>query len=390
MAASRDELSSILKDLSKKYDTNVGSISQVVGVVKGLTTDNIAIDHILGVHGLPVGRVAELYGMPSSGKTTCALQAAGRLQQHIKETGSDDVILYMDYEHALDKDYCLNLGLDIDDERTFLLAQPDTLEKGAAVARRLIETGRVRLMVWDSVAEATPDAIKQKETGEATVAVRAKIMSQFLQQINSTLFRNDCTAVFLNHLQKKIPTGYTRAEGETTPGGDALKFYSSVRLKFQQISATKGKRYNPLTNTMEDFTVSSDVMVTVTKNKVAPPQKSAKVRVRYGTGFDNFYTAVEILKNHKVLPSGSGYYYFEKLPHLVHDDMETTGTGRRAIRGEDNLLTFAAERPKWRAKVIEEAKRVVETSADTDALISSTEDTGLLLGESDYLAELEG
>jgi recombination protein RecA len=378
--AEKKSIAELIKLASKNHNVQVGTLDEITKDIVGLPTGNLAIDHILGVGGLPTGRVVEMYGKPGSGKTTTALQCAAALQKKIIAQNLDEYILYVDFEHALDGKYVKNLGLDMN-HPSVLLAQPDTLEEGAQMVRDFVASGKVKLLIWDSVAEATPDAIKMKDTGEATVAVRAKIMSQFLQQVNSDLYRNDCTAIFINHVMVKInTTGYSRVETKTTPGGDALKFYCSVRLEFNQIKSTKGKRFDPLTNELKDFTVSADVDVRVVKNKVGHPQKNCTVRVRYGKGFDNFWSALQVLVGHKVIPNSAGYYYFEKLPHLVHEDMETTGTGRKAVRGEDAILSFADSHVEWRDKVIAEAVSVIASAEGTEDVVYAINEDAILNG----------
>lgn len=389
MAVDRQSVADILKAANKKYDFSSGSIDRVITPVKALTTGNLALDEILSIGGLPEGRMCELYGPPSSGKTTCALQVAGEAQRTIIDTKSDQHILYMDYEHALDKKYTKNLGLDLEHE-SVILAQPTSLEKGAQLTRDLVNTGKIKLIVWDSVAEALPEAMAEGDSDQHFVAVRARLMSQFLQQINPFLYKNDCTAIFLNHVMEAIPMGYAPGPPKKkTPGGEALKFYSSVRLEFTQVKAVKSKRFNPLSNAMEDVTTSADVKVKVVKNKVGDPNRECILRVRYGMGFDNFYTAMQILLGYKKIPSTSGYYYFDKLPDISHPDMDRSATDRPNIRTEDALLAFADSHPLWRSMIIDEARKVLESSkGSTEDVIMASEDEELLGGFTS-LEELE-
>lgn len=381
MAVDRQSVADILKAANKKYDFSSGSIDRVITPVKALTTGNLALDEILSIGGLPEGRMCELYGPPSSGKTTCALQVAGEAQRTIIDTKSDQHILYMDYEHALDKKYTKNLGLDLEHD-SVILAQPTSLEKGAQLTRDLVNTGKIKLIVWDSVAEALPEAMAEGDSDQHFVAVRARLMSQFLQQINPFLYKNDCTAIFLNHVMEAIPMGYAPGPPKKkTPGGEALKFYSSVRLEFTQVKAVKSKRFNPLSNAMEDVTTSADVKVKVVKNKVGDPNRECILRVRYGMGFDNFYTAMQILLGYKKIPSTSGYYYFDKLPDISHPDMDRSATDRPNIRTEDALLAFADSHPLWRSMIIDEARKVLESSkGSTEDVIMASEDEELLGG----------
>jgi recombination protein RecA len=368
---SRDEVSEIIKKFSKEVD--IGSIEDVTDHVEGLPTGNLGIDYIVGVGGLPVGRVVESYGAPSSGKTTLALQTAAELQQKIIETGSDDFILYIDFEHALDKKYCKSLGLDLT-HPSIKVTQPDSLETGASIARKLLETGRVKLLIWDSVAEAQVEAVKKAETGDFVPPVKAKIMKQFLEQINDVLYRTKCTAIFINHVQEKITmSGPARGVvSQTTPGGDALKFYSSVRLKFTQGKKNRGKRFSPLINDFEEYPISTEVKVTVEKNKVADPHKSCIVLVRYGRGFDNFWQAVQVLEAHKKITHNGSWYYFDRTPGLLLPGLPESASRSGAFQGEDKLLSYAESNPEWRAHIIKAAVDTVNSATPMD--VEDTDD----------------
>ncbi len=378
-----ETIASILDKASKEYKMRIGPIGAVADNVRGLTTGNMAIDHVLGVRGLPVGRIIELYGNPSSGKSTVALQTAAALQRDIIESGREEYLAYFDYEHAVDPEYASSLGLDLD-HRSVIFAQPDSLEQGAAIARKIVPTGKVKLLIWDSVAEMMPKLVLDAETGQPQMAVRARLMSQFLQQVNGMLHANDCTSIFLNHLMEKISTGGFQRPGapaKTTPGGNALKFYASVRVEFAQIKTYKRPQYDQLSNASEEVAVAADVLVTVTKNKVGPPMRKCTVRVRYGQGFDNFWSAMQILVGHKRVPRQSAFYYFEKMPNLVHSDMGTSGTGRRYIQGEEAMLAFADANP--------EAEELLTKPADPSQAVplNDEEETSLMGGFSFLTAQ---
>jgi recombination protein RecA len=359
--AARDEVSEIIKKFSKEID--IGSIEDVTDHIEGLPTGNLGIDYIVGVGGLPVGRVVESYGAPSSGKTTLALQTAAELQQKIIANGSDDFILYIDFEHALDKKYCKSLGLDLT-HPSIKVTQPDSLETGASIARKLLDTGKVKLLIWDSVAEAQVEAVKKAETGDFVPPVKAKIMKQFLEQINDVLYRTKCTAIFINHVQEKITmSGPARGiVSQTTPGGDALKFYSSVRLKFTQGKKNRGKRFSPLINDYEEYPISTEVKVTVEKNKVADPHKSCIVLVRYGRGFDNFWQAVQVLEAHKKITHNGSWFYFDRTPSLLMPGLPEAAGRSGAFQGEDKLLKYGEANPEWRAHIINAAMETVNSA----------------------------
>lgn len=344
----------------------VGSLGSASAVaVEVVSTGNLAIDSITGCGGLPVGRSIELYGPPSSGKTTTALQAAAHMQRRIIDENSGEYVAYFDYEHATDPSYCAKLGLDLY-HPSFLFAQPDTFEQGAEVIRELVATGLLRMFTVDSVASMTPSIYLEGE-GSNQPGVQARLMSQFMKALNSEIHRNRTVAVFLNHEMEVIDMGgrgtYKRT---TTPGGKALKFYSSLRLSYQQVANHKGKLRDPLLDTEVDGVVSTDVRIRVVKNKLAPPFREALVRVRESRGFDEFWSAVQVLKARKLIPVSGAYYYFDKLPDLAHPDMAVgeTKNQRPYIQGEAALLRFADARREWRQLVIGEARRVLNGSGE--------------------------
>lgn len=371
-------IADVLGKIQKDYDLRIGSLSAMAADVRALTTGNIAIDDVIGVNGFPVGRSIELFGPPSSGKTTTGLQCAAAEQQRIIAEGTDEAILFMDYEHALDPTYCRQLGLDLD-HPSFLFSQPDNFEQGANASIALIETGLVPVMLVDSVAAMTPSDKLDAEVGKSLPAIQARLMSDYMQKLNSLLNEHKTTAIFLNHLKEVFEMGGSRPgmpPRTSTPGGKALKFYASVRVEYQQIKNVKGKVRDHLTGEYVDQVEATNVRVRVVKNKVAPPFRQCTVRVRYGRGFDSFWSAIQILIGHKRVPNSAGFYYFDKVPAaLVHPDMAvgTTKNARPYIRGEEVLLQFADAHPEWRdgviayaSEVVKEARAAGPTALDTD------------------------
>lgn len=355
----------LLAEMAKKNPLRIGTMSEVVQPTRWLSTGNLAIDYVTG-GGLPLGRSIELYGLPSSGKTTTALQAAARLQERIIAEGRDEYILYLDFEHALDAEYATALGLDVE-HRSFLLAQPGNMEQGAEAALRLIATGQVRLSIWDSVAAMAPLARLEGEFDQRTAAMnKARLMSGLLLQLTPLLHRADSCAVLINHLMEAVDLGGRpgmppRAD---TPGGRGLKYYSSLRMEYRQIRNIKNKIEDPLTGDVTAQATATTVKVKCTKNKCAAPFREAEVLVRYGQGFDNTWSALQVLTAHRLVVAGStGHFYFDrdKVPHLVHERMEVTGTGRAYIRGENNLLAFADLHPAWQADLVAAAVSTLDT-----------------------------
>jgi len=361
----------LLREISKKYDVSVGPMSAVVPPTEALTTGNLAIDYNTGIGGLPIGRITELYGQPSSGKTTTALQTAVELQRRIIAEGRDEHILYLDFEHALDEDYAMSLGLDVE-HPTFLLAQPYWLEQGAEASRKIIESGKVRLSIWDSVAEMTPKSILEADFDRRTGAMeRARQIKELLIRMTPLIHQHRCAAVFLNHLMEAVDMGGGRPgmpPAETTPGGKALKYFASLRMSYKQIKPIKARAIDALTGETVDQVVAVDTKIKVTKNKLGSPFREAVVRVRFGTGFDNLWSALRVLTAYrKIVVGAGGYHYFDekRVPALVHAKMARSSTGRPNIQGEAAVLRFGDEHPEWRDAVIKHAIEVVEASGDT-------------------------
>lgn len=360
--ATTRSIADVLRDVTKRHGLAIGTASEVVQPVTALTTGNLAIDYLTGVGGLPCGRITELYGQPSSGKTTTALQAAAELQKRIIENGAEEYIAYLDFEHALDRDYCGALGLDVN-HPSFVIVQPNWLEEGADIGEQLISTGKVRLSIWDSVAKMTP---RELEFGVRTQAMeRARLLKALLERQVALLYQTGCAGVYLNHMTEAVSMGPTRPgmpPTETSPGGKALKFYASIRLAYKQIKNIKGQALDALSGEATAQDIATIVKVRVSKNKVGNPFRVAEVRVRYGAGFDNLWSALQVLKAHKrIVEAPGGMFYFDKakVPQLVHDDMDTSGTGRPYLRGEPALLRFGQDHPQWRDAVIATATEVI-------------------------------
>ncbi len=267
-----------------------------------IPTGSIALDGALGIGGFPRGRVVEVYGPESSGKTTVALHVIAEAQRQ------GGIAAFIDAEHALDPTYARSLGVDINE---LLVSQPDTGEQALEIVDMLVRSAAVDVLVVDSVAALTPRAEIEGEMGQSHVGLQARLMSQALRKIAGSLSKSDTCAVFINQLREKV--GVMFGSPETTPGGRALKFYSSVRLDVRRIE------------TLKDGTeaVGNRVRVKVVKNKVAPPFKQAEFEILYGEGISKEGALLDLGVDHGIIRKAGAWYTYEG---------EQLGQGREKAR----------------------------------------------------------
>lgn len=337
----KSAIAAAIAEVEKKHGLTVGAAGQVIEPQEWLTTGNLGIDYAAG-GGIPLSRTVELYGPPSSGKTTTGLQAAAALQRKIVTAGSDQHILYLDHEHALDRDYCAALGLDTEHE-SFLLAQPYSLEQGAESALKLLHTGLIRLVIFDSVAAMAPIARLDGEFDQRTAAMnKARLMAGLMLQITPLLHKTKAAAIFINHLMEAVEMNARPGMPPrvTTPGGKALKFYASLRLEYRQIGNTKTKAIDPLSGEATNQTNGTLVKVKCVKNKVADPFREAEVRVSYGRGFDNAWSALQVLLARGHVKKTGAWYKFTA-------DTTHPGILNNTLQGETAVLDFANAHLDW-------------------------------------------
>jgi recombination protein RecA len=282
---------------------------EVIADIQVVSTGSLGLDIALGVGGLPRGRVIEIYGPESSGKTTLTLQVIAEMQ---KQAG---VCAFIDAEHALDAQYAQKLGVNLQD---LLISQPDTGEQALEIVDALVRSGSVDLIVIDSVAALTPKAELEGEMGDSLPGLQARLMSQALRKLTATIKKTNCTVIFINQIRMKI--GVMFGSPETTTGGNALKFYASVRLDIRRIgNIKKGEEI-----------IGSETKVKVVKNKVAPPFKTAEFDILYGEGISREGEIIDMGVEAKILEkSGSWYAY----------------NGEKIGQGKDNAREFLRENP---------------------------------------------
>lgn len=278
--------------------------------IESVSTGSLGLDVALGIGGVPKGRVVEIYGPESSGKTTLTLHIVAQMQ---KQGGT---AAFVDAEHALDPSYAEKLGVNMDE---LLVSQPDTGEQALEITDMLVRSGAVDVVVIDSVAALTPRAEIEGEMGDTHVGLQARLMSQALRKLTANIKRTNCLVIFINQIRMKI--GVMFGSPETTTGGNALKFYSSVRLDIRRIGAIK----------KGDEVLGNDTRVKVVKNKVAPPFKQVTFEILYGEGISREGELIDLGVQHGfVEKSGSWYSY----------------GGNRIGQGKDNVRNFLKENPQ--------------------------------------------
>lgn len=281
-------LSQIEKQFGKGAIMRMGDGSAMPSV-EVISTGSLALDVALGVGGLPKGRVIEIYGPESSGKTTLTLQVIAEAQK------AGGTAAFVDAEHALDPQYAENLGVNVED---MLVSQPDTGEQALEITDMLVRSGAVDIVVVDSVAALTPKAEIEGEMGDHHVGLQARLMSQALRKLTANIKRSNCMVIFINQIRMKI--GVMFGSPETTTGGNALKFYSSVRLDIRRFGAVK----------QGDEVVGNQTRVKVVKNKMAPPFKVAEFEIRYGKGISKLGELVELGVDHGFVNKAGAWYSY--------------------------------------------------------------------------------
>jgi len=306
-------LDSALAQIERQFGK--GSIMRLgadnpVAEIEATSTGSLGLDIALGIGGLPKGRIIEIYGPESSGKTTLTLHV---LAEEQKKGG---ICAFVDAEHALDPQYAKRLGVNLDD---LLISQPDTGEQALEIVDTLIRSGAVSLVVVDSVAALTPRSELEGDMGDSSVGVHARLMSQAMRKLTGSISRSNCMVIFINQIRMKI--GVMFGSPETTTGGNALKFYASVRLDIRRIGAVKDR----------DEIVGNATRVKVVKNKVAPPFKQVEFDIMYGEGISKTGELLDIgVKAGVVEKSGSWYSYGDE----------------RIGQGRENAKIFLKANPK--------------------------------------------
>jgi len=327
-------LAQIEKQFGKGSIMRLGD-GEVIADIQVVSTGSLGLDIALGVGGLPRGRVIEIYGPESSGKTTLTLQVIAEMQ---KLAG---VCAFIDAEHALDTQYAQKLGVNLQE---LLISQPDTGEQALEIVDALVRSGSVDLIVIDSVAALTPKAELEGEMGDSLPGLQARLMSQALRKLTATINKTNTTVIFINQIRMKI--GVMFGSPETTTGGNALKFYASVRLDIRRIGSIK----------KGDEVIGSETKVKIVKNKVAPPFKTAEFDILYGEGISREGEIIDMGVEARILDKAGSWYAYN---------------GEKIGQGKDNAREFLRENRDMAIEIenkVREAMGVplvaVEKSAD--------------------------
>ncbi|GAC1690057.1 MAG: recombinase RecA [Gemmatimonadaceae bacterium] len=318
-------IAQIEKSCGKGSIMKLGTDSKVR--VDAISTSAINLDAAIGVGGIPRGRITEIYGPESSGKTTLCLHVVANAQR------AGGVAAYIDAEHALDTEYCKKLGVDVEN---LLISQPDTGEQALEICEILVRSGAVDIVVIDSVAALVPKAEIEGDMGDSHVGLQARLMSQALRKLTGAIARSRTSVVFINQLREKI--GVMFGNPETTTGGKALKFYASVRLDIRRIGPVKEK----------EEVIGSHVRVKVVKNKVAPPFRQAEFDIMYAEGISHTSLLVDIGAESGIIEKSGAWYSYN---------------GQKIGQGRENAKLFLKDNPAMMKEVEDKVKVVLGMTA---------------------------
>ena len=303
-----------------------------------IPSGSILLDEALGVGGYPKGRIIEIYGPESSGKTTLALHAVAECQKN------GGIAAFIDAEHALDPTYAKNLGVNIDD---LWISQPDNGEQALEITERLVRSGAIDIIVVDSVAALTPQAEIEGDMGDSHMGLQARLMSQALRKLTGILSKSNTTIIFINQIRMKI--GVMFGNPETTTGGNALKFYASVRMDVRRIESI-GKNADELTG--------NRVRVKIVKNKVAPPFKKCEIDLLFGTGISKLGSLLDAALKCNIIEKAGAWYSYK---------------GEKIGQGRDKTLEYLETNPEFQAQVDKEVRSILFPAKEEKPAISEVE-----------------
>ena len=335
-AALETVLSKIERDMGKGSIMRLGDNAAMN--VSAVSTGSLSLDFALGIGGIPRGRITEIYGPESSGKTTIALHVIAEAQ---KQGGK---AAFIDAEHALDPLYAKKLGVDINE---LLVSQPDCGEQGLEIAEMLVNSGAIDVIVIDSVAALVPRQEIEGDMGASHVGIQARLMSQAMRKLSGAIARSNCIVIFTNQLREKVGVMY--GNPEVTTGGKALKFYASVRIDVRRVESLK--------NGTEVY--GSHTRCKVVKNKVAPPFKVAEFDILYGSGISKSSEIIDMAIQLGVIDKSGAWFYYE---------------GERLGQGKENVRKFIESDKEFMAKLEEQVREKVQNRGDDEEALGTDED----------------
>ena len=329
-------LSAALSQIEKQFGK--GSVMRMgdgtaIRNIEAISSGSLTLDIALGVGGVPKGRIIEIYGPESSGKTTMTLHIVAESQK------AGGTAAFVDAEHALDPVYAEKLGVDMDE---LLVSQPDTGEQALEITDMLVRSGAVDVVVVDSVAALTPKAEIEGEMGDSHVGLQARLMSQALRKLTANIKRSNCVVIFINQIRMKI--GVMFGSPETTTGGNALKFYSSVRMDIRRIGAIK----------KGDEVVGNETRIKVVKNKVAPPFKQAEFEILYGEGVSREGEIIDLGVKYELINKAGAWYSYN---------------GDRIGQGKENVRKFLKENPDIAQEIEQNIRAAVFPKTDDSVVV---------------------
>ena len=319
-------LAQTIKEIEKTYGK--GSIMRLGDTVKvdedAISSGSLLIDEALGIGGYPRGRIIEIYGPESSGKTTLALQAISEIQK------KDGKAAYIDAENAIDPTYAKNLGVQIDD---LILSQPDSGEQALEIAELLIKSGAIDLLVVDSVAALVPQAELDGIMSDSSMGLQARLMSKAMRKLSGVMNKSKCTVIFINQLREKI--GVVYGNPETTTGGRALKFYASIRIEVRKGEAIK----------QGTDIIGNKVNVKIVKNKVAPPFKTATIEIRYGEGVSRVSEIIDLAVQYDIIEKSGAWFSYN---------------GEKIGQGRENVRLFLNSHPEIYDQIDQQIQQMIK------------------------------
>ena len=339
----------IEKQFGKGAIMKLGSDSRIA--IEAISTGSVSLDVATGIGGIPKGRIIEIYGPESSGKTTLTLHIIAEAQK----TGGRAA--FIDAEHALDPEYASNLGVDIDE---LLVSQPDTGEQALEICEMLVRSNAVDIVVVDSVAALVPKAEIQGEMGDSHVGLQARLMSQALRKLAGAINKSKCAVVFINQLREKVGVMY--GNPEVTTGGRALKFYSSMRIDVRRVETIK----------VGDQMIGNRTRVKIVKNKVSPPFKQAEFDIMYGKGISREGDVLDCAVERKLVDKAGAWYSYQ---------------GNRIGQGRENVKVYLAEHPDVMDELYQKIKDSLKPEPAEDGQGAADSGSGLLVDEDGVIIE---